>query len=486
VHTDDSTSIADGLTERFADSRILTDPEDRRSRARDWWALARLRESRGDDLAIPAAVVLPRASQEAANILAWANARAIPVVPRGLGSGVCGAVVPARDALVMDLSGMDAILSLDEISQVVHVQAGIRGDVLERYLNERGLTLGHYPQSMAISTVGGWIASSSAGQASAGYGSIEDHLVGLTVALPDGSLVHVRPRPRSAVGPDLRRLFVGAEGTLGVVTEAHLACAPLDPEVTWLAHLYPDFGGVLAAAREIKRAGVDPRISRGWDEPDTVSNFGTSHGLTSGAVGLVGLASSAPGLLDRLDAVGRIATRHGGAELDPSVGRAWWDHRLDAVGLFERIMGPERLLGPGGVIDTLEVSGLWSVLPAVHGAVNQALEPWCSEVRCHFSHVYPSGAALYFSFIINEPDEDAAEVAYLAAWRDALGACQGAGGSVAHHHGIGKVKASALEGDIGADAMALLRRIKDAIDPVGILNPTTLFPSVSSNPVDRS
>ncbi len=477
MHTDDRSPMIDGFTERFADSRILTGSDDRRSRSRDWWALARLRESRGDRLAIPAAVVLPRSSRETADILAWASARGIPVVPRGLGSGVCGAVVPTRDALVMDLSSMDAIVSLDETSQVVHVEAGIRGDVLERHLNGHGLTLGHYPQSMAISTVGGWIASSSAGQASAGYGSIEDHLIGLTVALPDGSLVHVRPRPRSAVGPDLRRLFVGAEGTLGVVTEAYLACAPLDPETTWHARLYPDFSSVLASAREIRRAGVEPRISRGWDEPDTVRNFGASHGLAGGAVGLIGLASSAPGLSGRLDAVARIATRHGASELDPTVGSTWWDHRLDAVGLFERIMGPDRILGRGGVIDTLEVSGLWSMLPSVYESVRSALERWCPEVRCHFSHVYTSGAALYFSFLIKERDEDAAEAAYLAAWQDALAACQVAGGSVAHHHGLGKVKASALEGDIGSEALALLRCLKDAVDPAGILNPGTLFPA---------
>ena len=226
-----------------------------------------------------------------------------PVVPRGLGSGVCGGVTPTTDWVVLELSAMNKVLALDLISQLVHVQAGIRGDVLETALNEARLTLGHYPQSMNLSTVGGWIAAWSSGQASPGYGSIEHHLAGVTFVLADGTIVKQRPLPRPAVGPDLRRLIVGSEGTLGVVTEAWLSCAPLDPAIGWQAMTYPNFENCLDATREIFRSGVGMRVLRGWDEADTQRGFRKRFGVTSGCVGLVGIPTSAPGLGGRKNAL---------------------------------------------------------------------------------------------------------------------------------------------------------------------------------------
>ena len=470
-----ATVDCESLRRAVPHATILTAEADLRARARDWWPLARLREVRGDAPAYPSAVVLPATTQEVAQILGWATESSTAVVPRGLGSGVCGGVVPPEGSLVIDMSRMNRILEVDLVSQVTNVEAGIQGDVLEAKLNAQGLTVGHYPQSMALSSVGGWIAASGAGQAASGYGPIETRVLGMTVVLADGSVIRLPARPRTAAGPDLRRLLVGSEGILGIVTEASLACAPFDPDVSWQAFGYPSFSAVATASREINRAGVGPRIIRGYDEADSVAAFFAPFGHSEGCVGLVAIARSAPGLADRQATVAQISESAGSRPLDPAYGDHWWNHRFDAVTTFENIMGPRRALGPGSIIDTVEVAGLWRDLDAIYAAVDASLREQADEHRCHFSHVYPSGAALYFTFILRSTDDFSAEPHYLETWRSLMEACHGAGGTVAHHHGMGRLKAAALPADIGPESTELLRRVKSALDPAGILNPGALL-----------
>ena len=469
-------AIAEALKSRLDDpSIVVVEPSELSARARDWWPLARLREVRGDGQTVPAVLVLPTSTDQVSAVLRWASETGTPVVPRGLGSGVCGAVEPVANGILLDMSHMGRVLDLDEVSQVVSVEAGIRGDVLEEYLNARSLTVGHYPQSIKLSTVGGWIALSGAGQASPAFGAIEDHVAGLTVVLSDGTVVRLKPVSRTASGPDLRRLFVGSEGTFGVVTEAALSCAPLAAGTSWQAFRYETFEQVLDAAREILRSGAGPSFSRGWDADDSATAF-RKLGLESGCVGLVGLDVSAPGLLGRQAVVAEVATRHGGLPLEERYGEHWWQHRLDAVDVFDAVMGPARIQGSGAVLDTFEPSGLWRDIPAIYHAVDDALRTHAAEVRCHFSHVYPAGAALYFTFTIHGADDYAAEATYTKCWAAAMEACIGAGGSIAHHHGIGRLKSGLLQKELGAGALETLRRIKAAVDPAGVLNPGTLFP----------
>ena len=222
----------DILVSRLPAGTVSTDAEMLRGRAIDSWALTLLRRVRGDDLPAPAAVVFPACTEEVATVLAWASETATAVIPRGGGSGVCGGAQADAGSVVLDLSRLDQVNDVDPVSRTVTVQAGVRGDQLEEALAGSGLTVGHYPQSIAASTVGGWIAASSAGQASTGFGAIEDVLLGLTAVLPQGEILRCRPVPRSAAGPDLRRLLVGSEGTFAVVTEATLACRTRPPAGT--------------------------------------------------------------------------------------------------------------------------------------------------------------------------------------------------------------------------------------------------------------
>jgi alkyldihydroxyacetonephosphate synthase len=367
---------------------------------------------------------------------------------------------------------MDRIGPIDPISQTVDVQAGVRGDHLEEELARYDLTTGHYPQSIAISTVGGWIAASSAGQASTGFGAIEDLLLGLTAVLPDGEILRLRPVPRSAAGPDLRRLLVGSEGTLAVVTEATLACRARPQAWEWLAFGYPDVAAMAEALKNVRRAETGAAVLRGYDETDAQLGFGALNHAT-GCVALAGFPVGPPGLDARKQAAAEIMRATGG-ELGAGYGEHWWQHRNDAVQTFAQIMGPERTFGTGVIVDTMEVAGLWSAVPGLYDGIKTALSAHAQAVACHLSHLYPSGSSLYFTFLITGADDHDAEAKYREAWQQAARTCTEASGTITHHHGVGRLKAPFLAGELGETGTGVLSTIRKALDPAGIMNPKGL------------
>ncbi len=469
-------SPLDILVSRLPGGTVQTGAEILRERAIDSWALALLRRVRGDELPAPAAVVFPSRTEEVATVLAWASETATAVIPRGGGSGVCGGAQADAGSVVLDLSRMDRVGQVDLVSQTVDVQAGVRGDQLEEALAGHGLTVGHYPQSIAISTVGGWIAASSAGQASTGFGAIEDVLLGLTAVLPHGEILRCRPVPRSAAGPDLRRLLVGSEGTLAVITEATLACRARPAAWEWLAFGFPGFKALADGLREAVRAGTGAAVIRGYDETDAQLSFGTL-GHPGGCVGLAGFPARLPGLQARKQAAAAALTQAGtSGELGAGYGEHRWEHRNDAVQTYASIMGPERAFGSGVIVDTMEVAGLWSAVPRLYDGIRGALGAHAQAVGCHLSHLYPSGSSLYFTFLISGADDHDAESRYRLAWTEAARSCAAAGGTITHHHGVGRLKAGFLTGELGETGAGVLTRIKTALDPAGILNPRGLNP----------
>ena len=463
------------LASRLPDGTVDTDPQTLREHATDSWPLALLRRVRGDDLPEPAAVLFPARTGEVATILAWASETGTAVIPRGAGSGVCGGATADNDAVVLDLSRMDRIGPVDPESQTVEVQAGVRGDRLEEELAKSDLTTGHYPQSVAISTVGGWIAASSAGQASTGFGAIEDVLLGLTAVLPDGEILRLRPVPRSAAGPDLRRLLIGSEGTLAVVTEATLACRARPTAWEWLAFSYPDFTTMAAALKDVKRAETGAAVLRGYDETDAQLGFGALN-HTTGCVALAGFPAgpAGPAGLDARKQGAAAILQTNGTELAARYGEHWWQHRNDAVQTFAQIMGPERTFGTGVIVDTMEVAGLWSAVPRLYESIRTALSAHAQAVACHLSHLYPSGSSLYFTFLITGADDHDAETRYREAWQQAARTCTEAGGTITHHHGVGRLKAPFLTGELGETGLGVLGTIRKALDPAGIMNPKGL------------
>lgn len=463
------------LVERLPAGAVSTHPGELFARSRDWWALSMLREARGDPPVKPAAVVFPASTEEVATTLRWAAETRTPVVPRGGGSGVVGGAEAVRRGIVLDLSRMGGILEVDATSMTATVQAGIRGDRLEQALGVQGLTLGHYPQSLAISTVGGWIAASSAGQASAGHGAIEDLVLGMTVVLADATVVRLAARVRSAAGPSLTRIFVGSEGTFGVVTEAVLSLSRLPSGHTWDTYRPSSFEAGLDVVRHVTQRSAGPVVVRLYDDADAMLAFGRM-GHAGGPVLLLGFDADAPAVDERRAWCRRTAYGLGSTDLGPEYGHHWWEHRNDAVETYRKVMGPDRLLGAGVVVDTMEVAGTWVDLPGLYRAVQGSLSARAEAVGCHLSHPYRSGASLYFTFLLRAGGDVAAEDAYLQAWREAIETCHGAGGTMTHHHGVGVLKAPYMEAELGPEAVQVLRRIKAALDPDGLLNPGKLLP----------
>jgi alkyldihydroxyacetonephosphate synthase len=192
---------------------------------------------------------------------------------------------------------------------------------------------------------------------------------------------------------------------------------------------------------------------------------------------LLGFPDGLPGLDARKELARDVLTRAGATrELGEQYGQHWLRHRNDAVALYAQIMGPERAFGPGTVVDTAEVAGLWSAVPRLYGAIREALAAHCEAVACHLSHLYQSGSSLYFTFLIRGTDDLDAEERYLAAWDQAMRACAAEGGTITHHHGVGRLKRAYLEQELGGTGADVLRKIKAALDPGQILNPGVLRP----------
>lgn len=467
----------DALRGRLGDDVVSTDRVDRATRAHDAWSRSLLRREDADPRFRPDAVVFGDSLERVVTTLRWATETRTPVIPRAGGSGVAGGARAIAGAIVLDLARLDAVLEVDETSSAVRVEAGVRGDRLEEALEPHGLTTGHYPQSLAISSVGGWIAASSAGQASARYGAIEDLVLGLTAVLADGTVLRLPALPRSASGPDLRRLIVGSEGTLAVVVEATLACAARPASFAWDAFAFSGVGEMFGALVRLARVDAGATFVRGYDEPDAMLSF-SAAGHGSGCVVVAGYDASAPGVDARRAAAARAigAPPEQAAARGARYGEHWLAHRNDAVALYRSIMGPGRSLGAGVAVDTMEVAALWRDVPSVYRAVRDALARHAELVACHVSHLYGSGSSLYFTFLIRAEDDARAADAYDAAWDGALLAAVGAGGALTHHHGVGRLKARHLEREIGAPGVAVLRSIKAALDPAGILNPGALLP----------
>ncbi|MBW3557617.1 MAG: FAD-binding oxidoreductase [Actinobacteria bacterium] len=444
-------------------AEVTTQPPERAEAGRDWWPLALLWARSGEVPALPAVVARPARAAEVVAVLRVANEAKVPVTAMAGRSGVCGGAVPVFGGVSLDMTGMAGVVAVDDESLLVDVLPGTWGDCLEDELRgQHRLTLGHWPQSMALSTVGGWVACRSAGQYSTRYGKIEDMVVGLEVALADGSLIRTGgTAPRAAMGPDLTGLFVGSEGTLGVVTGARLRAHPAPPAERRAAWLFDAFGTGLDACRRVLRRGATPAVLRLYDHVESTRTLGLDGGSA-----LIVLDEGDAGLVEATMAV--VAGECAGAtRLDDGVVERWVQHRNDVSALAVAI---ERDI----VVDTCEVAARWSALPGLYRDAVAALEavPGTWAASAHQSHAYPDGACLYFTFA-GQPEDGGADAYYAAAWEAVARTTLAHGGAISHHHGIGLHRSRFLAEALGP-AFPSLVALKRAFDPHGILNPGKL------------
>lgn len=428
-------------------------------RTRDLWPLGLMRERSGEVLGTPE-VARPGSFDEVATLLRSGRR----VVPMGGGTGVCGALAPEATDLILDLGRLDGC-EIDEPDLTVRAQAGLSGLELERRLNERGLTLGHYPTSLPSASLGGMVSTRSSGQESTMYGSVEDMVMGLTVALPGGEIVAARGHPRSAAGPQLDQLFVGAEGALGIVLEAVLRVHRLPELVIGAGWRIRELRAGLEVVREVMQRGLRPLVLRFYDPEDSILQ-GLDDGclLVAAAAGPRAVAEAEAQIL--ADIVGELGE---GESLGEEPWRRWLRHRFDLSA--ERLR--DLLEPPGAFVDTIELAALWSRLPRLYKEVKAHLNASSSLALCHFSHAYAQGCCAYFSFAGSAADEEAARAAYLESWRGTMELALHHGATISHHHGIGQMRAPWIAAELGG-WWILWQSVRRAFDPDARLNPNAV------------
>ncbi len=458
-------SIWNDLQDLLGPGSVLTSQEEIEQHSYDVWPAATKWKMQGKRLHAPEVVVRPTYASQVGRLLSWASERHIPVTPWGLGSSVTGAPLAMKGGISLDLSSMKRIEILDEVNLVVKVQAGMLGIELEKALNARGYTLNHSPQSLDRSSVGGWVSTRAMGQFSSRYGGIEDLTVAFTAILPTGETVETSLAPRAAVGPDLRHIFMGAEGTMGVITDVTLKIFPLPERRIFEAVRFSRLEDGLAAMRQIMRVGLRPFLVRYYD-PDEARHAMKDNGFESFVMflGFDGISSVAQA---EYAAGMDICKSQGGDPIGPQAVEAWMERRLD----FSTV---ENLLAqPGGLAETIEVAHFWEQIQETYTLLKESLAPFADEVLGHFSHVYPQGTSLYIILLGQARDDAQAEQIILDIWERSMRICLELGAAISHHHGVGLARLPYYQ-EATARSAPLLARMKAAMDPAGIMNPGKL------------
>ena len=430
----------------------------------------------------PDAVLRPATHSEVQQCLRIAGERSIAVIPFGGGTSVVGALDPEtgahRAVVSLDLRRLSGLIHFDEISGEALFGAGTTGPQAEQELSVHGVELGHFPQSFQYATLGGFAAARSSGQNSAGHGRFDTMVTGLRVATPTGDLDLGRS-PGSAAGPDLVRVFLGSEGIFGVITEVRVRVHPRPTDRVFEAWAFPDFAAGADALRAVAQAGAGPTVIRLSDEAETA--------VSLAQVGKIGKAlakgASAITVFEGADVEHRrlrtaaLLRDAGGTSSGVGAAEEWLHGRFDGPYLRDS------LLDAGVFCETLETATTWSRLHGLRAAVTDALKTGFAEagaksyIMCHVSHIYPTGASLYFTIIAGIRGDA------LPIWdtvKHRVGdAIMAAGGTISHHHAVGRDHAPWLAEEVGETGIRILSAIKRELDPQGILNPGALIPDPS-------
>lgn len=441
---------------------------------RDWWAGSMMTETQGMPATPEGIIVRVSTVIQIQAVMRIANEYCLPVTVSAGRSNVTGAALPLRGGIVLDVCELNKFISFDKESQIVEVEAGMFGDVFEKIIQEEyGMTMGHWPSSFGISTVGGWVACRGAGQLSTRYGKIEDMVFGMDVVLADGRLITVGGYARSAIGPDIQQLFIGSEGTLGIIVRIRFKLHRLPEYGRAIAWGFTSFADGLDACREILQHGANPAALRLYDNLESNIQFGLpdSHVLLIADEG-------EPELVDAVLSISEKVCKVRGEQLESDV-------------IFERWLETRYLTGksaegfkksPGLVADTLEMIGRWRDLEEIYDDVVAAINavPGTLASSAHQSHAYLDGACLYFS-LRGDVEKTHRATWYREAWDAANAVIIKHNASLSHHHGIGLLRSPYMKASLG-ETFSLLADIKKTLDPQNILNPGKLGLSSELSP----
>lgn len=491
----------------LGDANVSVRDTDRAAYSRDLWPMTHIWMLNHHIPHPPDAIVWVASEEQVAGVLALARERNFPVIPFAAGSGVCGGTLPRGGGVVMDLKKMNSIFELNDATLTVTAEAGIIGQHLEMELNRRGYTMGHFPSSIYCSSLGGFLATRSAGQLSAKYGKIEDMALSVRCVMADGKIVQTVNSPRSAAGPDFAQLLIGSEGTLGVITSAVMKIYPYPEARLFRGFVFNGIHDALESMRLIMRAGVMPAAVRLYDELDTVligskkedsveapirlekqeesgvkkmmhSMFDTVQNVMLGVPKFTGmLAEKVKGKcllvltfegdpeLARadLDKSISICIGQNGTDEGEEPAKRWWENRYNVS------YNASRVFDRGSFVDTIEVATTWDKVEDLYYAIRRVVSR-DAFIMAHFSHVYVHGCSIYFSVVGRGKNEEDALRLYRKIWDGAMDECARFGATVTHHHGVGIHKAKYFTREMGALA-PLYHDIKNLVDPGNVLNP---------------
>ncbi|MCR4424917.1 MAG: FAD-binding oxidoreductase [Firmicutes bacterium] len=450
---------------------VSTREVDRLAYGVDYCWIPRVWFDRGMKPIAPDVIVRPKNTEEVSAVIRVANRYEIPVVTWGGGSGSQGGALPIRQGITLDTKRMNQIVEVNETALTVTAGTGIIQQHLEWALNARGYSMMHYPASIACATLGGFLAHRGTGVLSTKYGKIEDMVVSMEVVLPNGDIIRTLPVPRHASGPDLNQLFIGSEGTLGVITEATMKIHRPPEAQLFRAFMFKDLHSGLEAGRKLMAARLRPSALRLYDEPETKKQVRRVLGIEKEGCYLVYSFDGAKRIAEIEEEMAReICAETATEDLGSEPGRKWWEHRYD-------FYYPPHMYDLPQMFGTMDTVATYDKIEQVYWAMKEAVETQFPGVTfiAHFSHWYDWGCMCYDRFILDSPPEDPHEALRLhnAIWNAGVRAAIANGGIINEHHGVGLKLARFMTEQYGS-AFQVFEGIKKALDPRGIMNPGKL------------
>lgn len=477
--------------------------------SRDMFALGTYYFRKGKTFQFPYVIVYPEEEQDIVKVLKFAGRNSIPVIVYGGGSGVCGALINFEPSIIIDMKRLNRIKFFSKYEKVIIVEAGIIGQVLENELNKRGFTLGHFPSSIYCSTVGGYFATRSAGQMSTLYGKFEDMVMGFKVITADGK---VYKEEGSSLYPGmLDSIFIGSEGTLGVITEIKLRIVPLPEKREFISYMFSDVGEGLKAIKEIIQDNVYPAVVRLYDPFDTIVAGRDSSAKVSLTGKLMDIPRNKyisdlfrfifekgeqfilanPEILMKVERflpkncllimvvegkerntrlykkiIEEKCRSNGGVKTERNYAKSWWSNRYK-ISYYQ-----SKIFYSGSLVDTVEVILPWHSVEKAYYEVRKNLKGK-AFIMAHFSHFYAQGAVIYFTFLLSGSDKEELIKRYMEVWDILTEVIYKNRGSVGHHHGVGVIRNHWLSRQHGS-AWQIYLAAKSTLDPKNILNRSKL------------
>lgn len=410
------------------------------------------------------AVLSPASEEEISEIVKLAGEMEVGIIPYGGGSGIVGGSIPDHGEIMIDVKRLTDF-SINTVNGTARGGAGLTGAEFENLLNEHGYTCGQYPQSFQSACLGGMTATRAIGTFSTKYGKMDDMVTALNVVLPDGQIFHSHLAPKRSTGPELNQLFLGSEGVYGIITSVEMKIYPIAETRVFQAYTFPSTHDGLSAIRNFIHKGLRPAVVRLYDEVEAVPKI-ASYGYEKGFTLLI-LVFEGNKEMSELEArmTKEICLGNNGRYKGEKAAREWLATRFSTKKMldFDAIRG--------GTADAIEVAAPWDCIEDVWREMRKALEPICTVVDCHFSHVYHNGASVYVIFHAKTGGDDKnGEQKYLECLDVAIRTSLKYGGNVSHHHGVGTAKAEYLKEEHGEAGIHVMKALKDAIDPKGIMN----------------